>query len=204
MPLAAPMWKSVQMSIKVHFEFSLNYFGFLWCELVDVWQKPNHNSGVHNHTGLDVYKFTNKKGKHILPQACLLLAAKVWSFVAYLFKKQYRTVSWFWSPSTCDATACIWFHSFTTHTKNQNSYLFSDPTVQGNQVWHLPPLSHLQTQTQHGAEKGEKVQNQNMSQLKHISRFWCSTWTRPWSTPTTTGWWGQQSNLVHRQISYSR
>jgi CTD nuclear envelope phosphatase 1 len=40
MPLAAPMWKSVQMSVK----------------------------------------------------ACLLLAAKVWSFVAYLFKKQYRTI----------------------------------------------------------------------------------------------------------------
>jgi len=40
MPLVAPMWKSVQMSIK----------------------------------------------------ACLLLAAKVWSFVAYLFKKQYRTI----------------------------------------------------------------------------------------------------------------
>ena len=26
-------------------------------------------------------------------KACLLLAAKVWSFVAYLFKRQYRTVS---------------------------------------------------------------------------------------------------------------
>ena len=34
-----------------------------------------------------------------MTQACLLLAAKVWSFVAYLFKKQYRTVSWWWSPS---------------------------------------------------------------------------------------------------------
>ena len=28
----------------------------------------------------------------LMVQACLLLAAKVWSFVAYLFKKQYRTV----------------------------------------------------------------------------------------------------------------
>ena len=114
MPLAAPMWKSVQMSIKVHFEFSLNYFGLLWRELVEVWQKPYQNSEVHNHTGLDVYKFTYKKGKYILTQACLLLAAKVWSFVAYLFKKQYRTVSWCWSPSTSDATACIWFHSIKT------------------------------------------------------------------------------------------
>ena len=30
-------------------------------------------------------------------KACLLLAAKVWSFVAYLFKKQYRTVSRSWT-----------------------------------------------------------------------------------------------------------
>ena len=122
MPLAAPMWKSVQMSVKVDF-----WFLFLRSILL-YWS---------------TVPFLNI----ILYQACLLLAAKVWSFVAYLFKKQYRTVSF---VASFLGLGCAVFHC--GHIPS----LFSDPAVQGHQVWHLPSLPHLQTQTQHGAEKGQE------------------------------------------------
>ena len=78
---AGPMWKSVQMSIKVRLQIIKDLI-----RLLDIVQLMKCKL-------LEVQIF-------FLSQACLLLAAKVWSFVAYLFKKQYRTVS-FPPPMSC-------------------------------------------------------------------------------------------------------
>ena len=63
-------------------------------------------------------------------KACLLLAAKVWSFVAYLFKRQYRTVSEVVRAvvrkAASEALGCL--------LPCECSPLPPDPAVQGDQV----------------------------------------------------------------------
>lgn len=63
-------------------------------------------------------------------KACLLLAAKVWSFVAYLFKRQYRTVSEVVRAvvrkAASEALVCL--------LPCECSPLPPDPAVQGDQV----------------------------------------------------------------------
>ena len=106
------MWKSVQMSIKVRLQIIKDLI-----RLLDIVQLMKCKL-------LEVQIF-------FLSQACLLLAAKVWSFVAYLFKKQYRTVSF---PP---AMSCSW------HSKYRMIYSF--PQIQQYKAikYDISPLSPI-------------------------------------------------------------
>ena len=107
-------------------------------------------------------------------QACLLLAAKVWSFVAYLFKKQYRTVSL--SCHLLLDLAAMYSTVFTVEL-----FLLCSQIQQYKAIkYDISPLSPISRHRLNMVRKKvRKINTLKEDENRiNISRSWCLTWMR--------------------------